>query len=37
MSPSDGGFKTIAFDAFDALCDEFITDEWFHCVLIEFV
>jgi hypothetical protein len=23
----DGGVKAITFDAFDALCDEFITDE----------
>jgi len=27
MPSSDGGIKPITFDAFDALCDEFITDE----------
>ena len=28
MSPVDGSIKAITFDAFDALCDEFIMDEW---------
>ena len=32
-----GSTKPITFDAFDALCDEFDTDEWCHGVSIELV
>jgi hypothetical protein len=35
MPSFDGSIKPITFDAFDALCDEFITDERFHYVRIE--